>query len=64
MFSAVCGPGFSPGRWLPPVLLTVHHLVGDQLIDGQVAGLLPGFDQLRFTNVPGVGLVIGVLLIT
>ena len=48
-----------------PVLLTVYITWwAIQLIDGQVAGLLPGFDQLRFANVPGVGLVIGVLLIT
>ena len=48
-----------------PVLLTVYITWwAIQLIDGQVAGLLPGFDQLRFASVPGVGLVIGVLLIT
>jgi len=48
-----------------PVLLTVYITWwAINLIDGQVAGLLPGFDQLRFANVPGVGLVIGVLLIT
>ena len=48
-----------------PVLLTVYITWwAIQLIDGQVAGILPGFDQLRFANVPGVGLVIGVLLIT
>ena len=48
-----------------PILLTVYITWwAIQLIDGQVAGILPGFDQLRFANVPGVGLVIGVLLIT
>ena len=48
-----------------PVLLTVYITWwAIQLIDGQVAGILPGFDQLRFANVPGVGLIIGVLLIT
>ena len=48
-----------------PVLLTVYITwAAIKLIDGQVAGLLPGFSELRFANVPGVGLVIGVVLIT
>jgi len=48
-----------------PVLLTVYLTwAAIKLIDGQVAGLVPGFSELRFANVPGVGLVIGVLLIT
>jgi len=48
-----------------PVLLTVYITwAAIKLIDGQVAGLVPGFSELRFANVPGVGLVIGVLLIT
>lgn len=48
-----------------PVLLTVYITwAAINLIDGQVAGLLPGFSELRFADVPGVGLVIGVMLIT
>jgi len=48
-----------------PVLLTVYITWwAIQLIDGQVAGILPGFSELRFANVPGMGLIIGVLLIT
>lgn len=48
-----------------PVLLTVYITwAAIKLIDGQVAGLVPGFSELRFANVPGVGLVIGVVLIT
>lgn len=48
-----------------PVLLTVYITWSAiQLIDSQVAGLVPGFSDLQFSNVPGVGLVIGVVLIT
>ena len=48
-----------------PILLTVYITwAAINLIDGQVAGLLPGFSELRFADVPGVGLVIGVMLIT
>ena len=48
-----------------PVLLTVYITwAAINLIDGQVASLVPGFSELRFANVPGVGLVIGVVLIT
>ena len=48
-----------------PVLLTVYITWSAiQLIDSQVAGLVPGFNDLQFANVPGVGLVIGVVLIT
>ena len=48
-----------------PVLLTVYITwAAINLIDGQVASLVPGFSELQFANVPGVGLVIGVLLIT
>jgi uncharacterized membrane protein len=34
------------------------------LIDNQVAGLLPWVSQNSFTSLPGVGLIIGVVLIT
>ena len=48
-----------------PVLLTIYITwAAINLIDGQVASLVPGFSELRFANVPGVGLVIGVVLIT
>ena len=48
-----------------PVLLTVYITwAAINLIDRQVASLVPGFSELRFANVPGVGLVIGVVLIT
>ena len=48
-----------------PVLLTVYITwAAINLIDGQVASLVPGFSELRFANVPGVGLIIGVVLIT
>jgi len=48
-----------------PVLLTVYITwAAIELIDGQVASILPGFNQLIFANVPGAGLIIGLLLIT
>ena len=48
-----------------PVLLTVYITwAAIELIDGQVASLLPGFGQLIFSDVPGVGLIVGVVLIT
>ncbi|MDA9929673.1 DUF502 domain-containing protein [Alphaproteobacteria bacterium] len=48
-----------------PVLLTVWITWATvELIDSQVASLVPGFSQFQFANVPGVGLILGVLLIT
>jgi uncharacterized membrane protein len=48
-----------------PVLLTVYITwAAIQLIDNQVAGLLPWVSQNSFTSLPGVGLIIGVVLIT
>ena len=48
-----------------PVLLTVYITwTAVQLIDNQVAGLLPWVSQNSFTSLPGVGLIIGVVLIT
>jgi uncharacterized membrane protein len=48
-----------------PVLLTVYITwAAIELIDGQVASILPGFNQLIFANVPGAGLIIGLVLIT
>ena len=48
-----------------PVLLTVYITwAAIELIDGQVASILPGFNQLFFANVPGAGLIIGLVLIT
>ena len=48
-----------------PVLLTVYITwAAIELIDRQVAGLLPGFNQLVFANIPGAGLIIGLILIT
>ena len=48
-----------------PVLLTVYITwAAIELIDGQVASILPGFNQLVFANIPGAGLIIGLVLIT
>ncbi|MGB2321056.1 MAG: DUF502 domain-containing protein [Candidatus Puniceispirillaceae bacterium] len=48
-----------------PVLLTVYITwAAIELIDGQVANILPGFNQLVFANIPGAGLIIGLILIT
>jgi len=48
-----------------PVLLTVYITwAAIKLIDSQVTKLLPGFERSILNNVPGVGLVIGALLIT
>ena len=48
-----------------PVLLTVYITwAAIELIDGQVASILPGFNQLVFANIPGAGLIIGLMLIT
>ena len=48
-----------------PVLLTVYITwAAIELIDGQVASILPGFNQLVFANIPGAGLIIGLILIT
>jgi len=48
-----------------PVLLTVYITwAAIKLIDSQVSRLLPGFETSILGNVPGVGLLIGALLIT
>ena len=48
-----------------PVLLTVYITwAAIELIDGQVASILPGFNQLVFASIPGAGLIIGLVLIT
>ena len=48
-----------------PVLLTVYITwTAVQLIDNQVASLLPWVSQHSFTSLPGVGLIIGVMMIT
>ena len=48
-----------------PVLLTVYITwTAVQLIDNQVASLLPWVSQHSFTSLPGVGLIIGVVMIT
>lgn len=48
-----------------PVLFTVYITwAAIELIDGQVASLVPAFGSSLFANVPGVGLVLGVVLIT
>ena len=48
-----------------PVLLTVYITwTAVQLIDSQVASLLPWVSQNSFTSLPGVGLIIGAALIT
>ena len=48
-----------------PVLLTVYITwAAIQLIDSQVSKLLPGFETTILGNVPGVGLIIGAMLIT
>ena len=48
-----------------PVLLTVYITwAAIELIDGQVASILPGFNQLVFASIPGAGLIIGLILIT
>jgi uncharacterized membrane protein len=47
-----------------PVLLTVYITwAAIELIDGQVSALIPGVKGSAFGNVPGVGLVIGIVLI-
>ena len=48
-----------------PVLLTVYITwAAIELIDGQVASILPGFNKLVVANIPGAGLIIGLILIT
>ena len=48
-----------------PVLLTVYITwAAIKLIDSQVSKLLPGFETSILGNVPGVGLIIGAILIT
>ena len=48
-----------------PVLLTVYITwAAIKLIDSQVSKLLPGFETSILGNVPGIGLVIGAVLIT
>jgi len=48
-----------------PVLLTVYITwAAINLIDGQVSELVPGFKTSAFGDVPGVGLVVGAVLIT
>ena len=48
-----------------PILLTVYITwAAIELIDGQVSALIPGVKGSAFGNVPGVGLVIGIVLIT
>ncbi len=48
-----------------PVLLTVYITWATiKLIDSQVSKLLPGFETSILGNVPGVGLLIGAVLIT
>lgn len=48
-----------------PVLLTVYITwTAVQLIDNQVASLLPWVSQYSFTSLPGVGLIIGAVMIT
>ncbi len=48
-----------------PVLLTVYITwAAIQLIDGQVVSLLPMLQDWNTLQIPGVGLVIGVILIT
>ena len=48
-----------------PVLLTLYITwAAIKLIDSQVSKLLPGFETSILGNVPGIGLVIGAVLIT
>ena len=48
-----------------PVLLTVYITwAAIQLIDGQVVSLLPMLKDWNTLQIPGVGLVIGIILIT
>ena len=48
-----------------PVLLTVYITwAAIELLDGQVASLLPGFGQSIFADIPGLGMVIGIVIIT
>jgi uncharacterized membrane protein len=48
-----------------PVLLTVYITwAAIKLIDSQVSKLLPGFETSILGNVPGIGLMIGAVLIT
>ena len=48
-----------------PVLLTVYITwAAIKLIDSQVSKLLPGFETSILGNVPGIGLLIGAVLIT
>ena len=48
-----------------PVLLTVYITwAAIKLIDSQISKLLPGFETSILGNVPGIGLVIGAVLIT
>jgi uncharacterized membrane protein len=48
-----------------PVLLTLYITwAAIKLIDSQVSMLVPGFEKSFLGNVPGVGLIIGALLIT
>ncbi len=48
-----------------PVLLTVYITWATiQLIDGQVSELVPGFKASAFGEIPGVGLVVGLVIIT
>ena len=57
--------GFTGLLVTAPVLLTVYITwAAIELIDGQFSSLIPGVKGSSFGNVPGVGLVIGIALIT
>lgn len=48
-----------------PVLLTVYITwAAIELLDGQVASLVPGFGASVFAEIPGLGMVIGIIIIT
>ena len=48
-----------------PVLLTIYITWSAiEIIDGQVANLLPHFAETAYSDIPGIGLLIGVALIT
>lgn len=48
-----------------PVLLTIYITwAAIELLDGQVASLVPGFGGSVFADIPGLGMVVGVVIIT
>lgn len=64
-FARVRGWFFTGLLVTAPVLLTVYITWATiKLIDGQASRLLPGFEKSVFGDIPGVGLIFGVIIIT